>query len=697
MTQEEAFFAAQKRHSRLSAQIKHHRDLYYLKDAPLLSDAAYDALEAELRSLEQQFPELVTRESPTQTVGGGRAEKFSAHVHGAPMLSLDNAFEAQDVDEFEKRIRRFLNLDQDEMLTYVAEPKIDGLSCSITYENGKMIKAATRGDGAIGEDITENVRTIKSVPMVLSGDTLPNLIEIRGEVYLPKSAFLAMNEQAKLKGLKLFANPRNAAAGSLRQLDSSVTAARPLAFFAYGWGKISDEFSFHTQSEALERFKNWGFEVNNLSVKKQGVTALLAHYAHIQEERSHLDYDIDGVVYKLDRLDYQTRLGFVGRAPRFALAHKFPAEKAKTRLLHIDIQVGRTGTLTPVARLEPINVGGVLVSNVTLHNFEEIERKDLRINDMVWVQRAGDVIPQITGVDHEARAPESLLYVTSESCPCPLKTAVVRDINLDGGEGVARKCSGEHLCPHQRLEYLKYISSRRLFDIEGFGEKQCELFFQKGLIKQPADIFNLKKILEAHGQNLEEWEGFGKQSAQNLFASIEKAKTVSLSVFICALGIRQLGSQTAKILARAYGTEQHFYEQMILAVSRDDSAVEQILSLDQIGNGVVDQILAYFSDDSRRQIYDNLRACLTILDEEIADNASVVAGKTVVFTGTLETITRDEAKAQAERLGAKVAGSVSKKTDYVVAGAQAGSKLKQAESLGVRVLTEQEWLSLITA
>jgi DNA ligase (NAD+) len=687
---------ARARHIELATQIQYHRDLYYNQETPELTDADYDALEAELRALEAEYPELKTADSPTQTVGGAASAKFSPVLHGIPMLSLDNAFAGGDVSDFEDRIRRFLKLPADEPVTFAAEPKIDGVSCSLLYVKGELVRAATRGDGRTGEDITENAKTIRDIPHRLAGTGHPDRIEVRGEVYMPLKEFAEMNAKAEADGTKVFANPRNSASGALRQLDASITASRPLRFFAYAWGEVSDPDFVATQSEALEKFREWGFAVNPNSVRVEGAEGLLGVYDHIGKERSSLGYDIDGVVYKVDRLDWQRRLGFVSRSPRWAIAHKFPAQQALTRLRDIEIQVGRMGTLTPVARLEPINVGGVVVTNVTLHNADEIERKDIHIGDMVRVQRAGDVIPQIVGVELSERPMDAKPYEFPVVCPCPLKTEVVRDSNAKGEEGVARKCSGDQACPHQRVEYLKYVVSRRVLDIEGLGEKQLARFYEEGLIREPADIFTLEARDAASLTKLKNRDGFGDLSVKNLFAAIESRRHLSLDRFIAALGIKHVGETTARLLARAYGSERHFYESMVAAAEGDPAAREGLEHLDQIGPVVAGAVISYFAHPYQRGIYERLKEQITdVQDAEVVAADHAVSGKTVVFTGALERFTRDEAKAQAERLGAKVAGSVSAKTDYLVAGPGAGSKLKKAAELGVTMLTEDEWLEMV--
>ncbi len=688
---------ARAEHVRLTAEINHHRALYYNEEAPELTDADYDALERQLRELEMLFPQLSGGDSPTESVGAPISAKFSPVTHGIPMLSLDNAFAPEDVTEFVERIKRFLKLPEDEAVAFTAEPKIDGLSCNILYVNGVLTQAATRGDGRVGEDITENVKTIKDIPHRLEGSGFPERIEVRGEVYMSLDGFAEMNRKFAEEGAKVFANPRNAASGALRQLDASITATRPLHFFAYAWGETSDANFAASQHEALDRFRAWGFVVNPNSKRALGAQGLLDVYDHIQKERSHLGYDIDGVVYKVDRLDWQRRLGFVSRSPRWAIAHKFPAQQALTRLLAIDIQVGRMGTLTPVARLEPINVGGVVVTNVTLHNADEIERKDIRIGDMVRVQRAGDVIPQIVAVELPERPDDTTIYEFPKLCPCLLKTEVVRETNAAGVEAVARKCSGDQACPHQRTEYLKYVVSRRVLDIEGLGEKQLVRFYEEGLISEPADIFTLAARDAEAGHPMAERDGMGATSVKNLFDAIETRRDLSLDRFIAALGIKHVGETTARLLARAYGSELAFRTAMTAAAEGDAEAREAIEHLDQIGPVVANSVVSYFAHPYQRGIYDRFLAQVRVQDAEAVAAGTAVSGKTVVFTGTLEKLTRDEAKAQAERLGAKVSGSVSAKTDIVVAGPGAGSKLKKAAELGVKVMTEDEWLELIGA
>ncbi len=631
-------------------------------------------------------------DSPSRRVGAQPSQKFAKVRHAVPMLSLGNALSDEEVVEFVERIRRFLRLAEDDKIVFTAEPKIDGLSCSLTYEGGQLARAATRGDGSEGEDVTANVKTLDDVPPRLRGRNVPDICEVRGEVYMTKSAFLALNDRQKAAGRQVFANPRNSAAGSLRQLDSAITAARPLGFFAYGWGEMS-AVPAPSQSGMLKWFAACGFKTNPLTKVCGSVEALLAFHHDIEAQRATLDYDIDGVVYKVDRLDWQQRLGFVSRNPRWAIAHKFPAEKATTIVNAIDIQVGRTGALTPIARLEPVTVGGVVVSNATLHNEDEIERLGVRVGDTVTIQRAGDVIPQVLGVLLERRPKESKPYKFPRHCPCSLHTAVAREAIAGGAEGARSHCTGEFACPHQKIEHLKHFVSRRAFDIEGLGEKQITLFFEQGWIREPADIFTLEK--RNSSIKLEEQEGFGELSVRNLFEAIEARREIALERFIYALGMRHVGETTARALARGYGSWRAFHAACLKVAAGDAETRADMDSLDQIGETVIDSIAAYFGEEHNRGIVERLTQQVDILEAERPAADSAVAGKTVVFTGSLEKMTRDEAKAMAERLGAKVAGSVSQKTDYVVAGPGAGSKLSKAKELGVAVLTEDEWFDLV--
>jgi DNA ligase (NAD+) len=682
---------AKAEHKRLGAEIAEHDKRYYQNDAPTISDAEYDALRKRYGAIEARFPDLRSLESLTQRVGAAPSARFAKVRHAVPMLSLDNAFAEQDVVDFVGRIRRFLRLGDDEDIAFSAEPKIDGLSMSLRYENGELVTGATRGDGAEGEDVTANVKTIADIPHKLAGRKVPAVTEVRGEVYMTKAAFLELNRKQAEAGKQLYVNPRNTAAGSLRQLDASITASRPLGFFAYAWGEMSD-MPADTQSGMIKWFEACGFKTNPLTKICRSLEALLKFHSDIEARRATLDYDIDGVVYKVDRLDWQERLGFVSRNPRWAIAHKFPAEKATTIIRDIEIQIGRTGFLTPVAKLEPVTVGGVVVQNATLHNPEEIARLDVRRGDTVTIQRAGDVIPQVLGV--VADKPRGAKpYQFPKKCPCPLHTDVVREIIAGGAEGARVHCTGEFACPYQTIEHLKHFVSRRAFDIDGLGEKQIELFYERGWIKEPADIFTLegrnKKI------KLEEVEGFGETSVRNLFAAIAVRREISLERFIYSLGIRHVGETTAVALARGYGAWDAFHDACLKLAKGDEETKEEMDALDQIGDTVIESLHEYFGEAHNRKRIERLAAQVKILDAEKPRGDSPIAGKTVVFTGTLEKMTRDEAKASAERLGAKVSGSVSKKTDYVVAGPGAGSKLAEAKKLGVAVLTEDEWVKLI--
>ncbi|WP_430425285.1 NAD-dependent DNA ligase LigA [Phenylobacterium sp.] len=754
----------------LADEIARHDIAYHQHDEPEISDADYDALKRRNAEIEARFPHLVRENSPSLKVGAARSEKFGAVEHGVPMLSLDNAFADDEAAEFDARIRRFLRLSPTETVGYTAEPKIDGLSCSIRYVKGELVQAATRGDGRVGEDVTANVRTIGEIPHRLAGSGWPDEIEVRGEIYLGHEEFAALNAAAAEAGQKTYANPRNAAAGSLRQIDPTITAARPLRFFAYAWGAHSQPFA-QTQWEALQKLKAWGFQTTPQSVRVENAAGLLAAYATMEQVRPHLAYDIDGVVYKVDRLDWQGRLGFVSRAPRWGIARKFPAQQARTILEAIDIQVGRTGAITPVARLHPVTVGGVVVVNATLHNADEIARKGLRVGDTVILQRAGDVIPQIVSVvEDEPRGPEPFEFPTH--CPCPLHTELVRETTAAGAETVVRRCSGEFACPFQRLAHLRHFVSRRAFDIEGLGEKQLTTFSEKGWLNSPADIFRLKDRRD----EILTLDRFGETSVGNLLASIEDRRSIELDRFIYGLGIRHVGETTSTALARHFETVARFVETSKLAAdqmagplyaelsdldglgptavsavlefarsgqgllvppdlsleahlrlaipklnSRARAALEarfgdwasfeagarqaaaetpgdaflEVASVDAVGVVAARMIAEFFAEAHNRALVDDLLAELRVIDAERPKTDTAVAGKTVVFTGSLERMTRDEAKAQAERLGAKVSGSVSKKTDLVVAGPGAGSKLKEAEKHGVQVLTEDEWIALV--
>ncbi len=678
--------------TRLADELATH-DLAYRDEAPSISDGDYDALKRRNSDIEDRFAHLIRENSPSLKVGAARAETFSPVVHGTPMLSLDNAFSNEEAAEFDAKIRRFLRLGPEETIGYTAEPKIDGLSASLRYENGVLVQGATRGDGRTGEDVTANLKTVSEIPHKLQGSGWPDLIEIRGEVYLGHADFAALNAAAEAAGTKTYVNPRNSASGSLRQIDPSITAKRSLRFFAYAWGLLSAPFA-ETQWEALAALRSWGFKVTLQAQRVENAEGLLAAYADMETLRPNLDFDIDGVVYKVDQLEWQKRLGFVSRSPRWAIARKFPAEQARTVLEGIDIQVGRTGAITPVARLRPITVGGVVVVNATLHNADEIARKDIRIGDTVILQRAGDVIPQIVEVVLDQRPDGAEPYDYPTHCPCPLHTELARETTASGAETVVRRCTGEFACPFQRIEHLIHFVSRRAFDIEGLGVKQLQAFFDEGLVKEPADIFRLARNEEALTA-LRERDGYGDTSITNLTRSIEARRTIALDRFIYGLGIRHIGENSSLILARGYGSATAFLAAMDKVAERDPEAIAELDAFDQIGDAVIEAAAAYFAEDHNRRIVQDLVAQLTIQDPEAAKTDTAVAGKTVVFTGALEQMTRDEAKARAESLGAKVASSVSKKTDIVIAGPGAGSKLKTAADLGIQVMTEDEWLAFI--
>jgi DNA ligase (NAD+) len=680
------------RAAELRAQIAHHNRQYYELDRPDISDADYDALFTELRALEREHPELLTPDSPTQRVGGAPSGRFPKVRHAVPMLSLANAFAPEDVAGFIDRVRRFLKLDAAEPIELTAEPKIDGLSLSLRYERGVLARGATRGDGTEGEDVTANVRRVKDIRAKMRGRGAPEVCEVRGEVYMTRSAFLKLNEEQSAAGRTVFANPRNSAAGSLRQLDPGVTASRPLRFLAYAWGEMS-AMPADTQWGMLQWLEQCGFPTNPLSKVCRSLDELLAFHRDIELQRATLDYDIDGVVYKVNRLDWQRRLGFVGRDPRWALAHKFPAQKAVTVVNAIELQVGRTGALTPVAKLVPVNVGGVVVSNATLHNEDYIRELDVRIGDTVTVQRAGDVIPQVLGVVTERRPQHTRPFAFPKTCPCPLASPVVRDVTAAGKEGAISRCSGELACPHQRIEHLRHFVSRRAFDIEGLGEKQINLFYEQRWIAEPADIFTLESRNTAI--KLQEYEGFGETSVRNLFEAIRARRTISLERFIFSLGIRHVGETTARSLARGYGNYEAFREACRNLADGNAEARQELDAMDQIGDSVIESLTSYFSETHNAGMVDRLAKEVRMLEAERPATESPIAGKTIVFTGRLEQMTRDEAKALAERLGASVSGSVSKKTDLVVAGPEAGSKLTKANDLGVKVLDEAQFLELV--
>jgi DNA ligase (NAD+) len=663
--------------AQLAAEIAGHDRAYHQNDAPLVTDAEYDALRRRNNEIEQRFPKLVRPDSPSHRVGGGTAGGFAKIAHRAPMLSLENAFGPEEFSEFIDGVRRFLNLKDAAPLAMVGEPKIDGLSISLTYESGRLARAATRGDGLEGEDVTANIRTMKSVPQILHGDA-PALIEIRGEVFMTKADFLALNAAQAEAGQRLFANPRNAAAGSLRQLDSTITAGRPLGLFAYAMGESSEAVA-DTHQAWLARLTGWGFDVNPLSRPITSDDAA-GFQAEIGAARATLDYDIDGVVYKVDNLTLQRRLGFVGRAPRWAIAWKFPAERARTRLEAITVQVGRTGALTPVANLLAVNVGGVLVTRATLHNEDEIARKDIRVGDTVVLQRAGDVIPQIVEVVDADRADRGPAYEPLTHCPICHSLAV-----RPPGE-VVRRCTGGLVCPAQTEERLIHFASRGAFDIEGLGDKTIREFHEAGLIKGPADIFRLKS------DDIMGREGWKATSVRNLLRAIDQRRTISLARFIFALGIRRIGEANAKLLARHYGSFANWRAQMVLAVQVGSDARSDLGSIIGIGPAIAEELVDFFAEPRNLDVLDQLRAELTIEDAAGPDGAaSPLAGKIVVFTGGLETMSRPEAKALAEQLGARVTDSVSRKTDLVVLGADAGSKARRAAELGVATATEAEW------
>ena len=686
--------------ARLASEIRHHDVLYYQQDAPEISDAEYDELRRRNADIETRFPRLVLPDSPSKRVGAAPAAGFSKVRHAVPMLSLGNAFDEADVRDFIDGVRRYIKELKDNPslpVELVAEPKIDGLSASLRYEDGLFVQGATRGDGTTGEDITANLRTLADVPKRLAGGGWPAVLEVRGEVYMGKADFLAMNKRQEEAGEKVFANPRNAAAGSLRQLDPAVTARRPLRFFAYAWGEMSEPPDGKHWA-VLGRFRDWGFRVNPLAQLCGDVDEALALYARIAAQRGTLDYDIDGVVYKVNRLDWQARLGFVSRAPRWAVAHKFPAEQAQTALVRIEVQVGRTGVLTPVAHLTPVTVGGVVVSRATLHNEDYIAEKDIRIGDTVVVQRAGDVIPQVLQVVEEKRPSGAKPYAFPKTCPCELKTPVIRE----PGEAASR-CTGELACPYQQVRRLIHFVSRDAFDIEGLGGKHVEEFWRDGLIVTPADIFRLADRRDEIAAR----DGWGDQSADKLVAAIDARRRIAFHRFIHALGIRQVGQSTARLLARNYGDLKAWHDAMLAAAAeraahRDarkpqdvGEAYADLCNIEGIGTSMADDIVAFFAEPHNLDVLRALERELDVEPPAAVAAGSPVAGKTVVFTGTLEAMTRSEAKASAEALGAKVSGSVSSKTDYVVAGPGAGSKAKKAQELGIATLTEQEWLDLI--
>ncbi|CDM58373.1 MULTISPECIES: NAD-dependent DNA ligase LigA [Rhizobium] len=700
---------------RLAMEIARNDELYHGEDRPAISDAEYDALKRRNDAIEARFPELIRDDSPSRRVGSAPSVTFAPLVHARPMLSLDNTFSQEDVQDFVASVYRFLGRLPDQSIAFTAEPKIDGLSMSIRYENGKLVNAATRGDGTTGENVTANIRTIKEVPNELPRG-VPAVVEVRGEVYMAKSDFLALNKQMEAAGKQTYVNPRNTAAGSLRQLNAKVTASRKLKFFAYAWGEISEPNDLpKAQFDMVQKFKEWGFPVNPLMKRLNSVADILAHYDEIGLKRPDLDYDIDGVVYKVDSLELQARLGFRSRSPRWATAHKFPAEQAFTMVENIDIQVGRTGALTPVARLTPITVGGVVVTNATLHNADYIEGignsgerirevgHDIRIGDTVIVQRAGDVIPQVLDVVMEKRPAEARPYEFPKTCPVCGSHAVREKNEKTGKLDSVTRCTGGFICTAQATEHLKHFVSRNAFDIEGLGSRQIDFFFDNEdsalQIRTAPDIFTLEKRQADSLTKLENIDGFGKVSVGKLYAAINERRTIALHRFIYALGMRHVGETTAKLLARSYGTYDAFEAAMKEAAPLSGDAWNDLNAIEGIGEIVARAIVEFYKEPRNIKV---IGALLDELDdkrplpaEQAVTSDSPVAGKTVVFTGSLEKFSRDEAKARAESLGAKVAGSVSKKTDIVVAGPGAGSKLDKARELGVQTMDEDEWLALI--
>jgi DNA ligase (NAD+) len=675
---------AREEHTRLQAEIAEHDWRYHDEDAPIISDAEYDALRRRYSALEEAFPKLADADSANRKVGAAPLEKFAKVRHRVPMLSLGNIFADEEAEEFCARVRRFLGLGDSAPLDVVAEAKIDGLSCSLRYENGELVQAATRGDGYEGEDVTANVRVVEAIPKRLKG--APKIFEARGEVYMRHADFAALNARQAGAGKPVYANPRNFAAGSLRQLDPRMTAERPLQFFAYAWGEVSEPFA-SSQFGAIEAMGRFGLPTNPLTKLCRSATEMLAQYRSIEEKRATLGYDIDGVVYKVNDLTLQQRLGFVSRSPRWAVAHKFPAEQVTTIVEAIEINVGRTGALTPIAKLKSVTVGGVVVSNATLHNEDEIERKDVRVGDTVVVQRAGDVIPQVLAVVLDKRPKDSKPYAFPETCPI-CGSAALREIDEKTGVAdVVRRCTGTLICPAQAVEGLKHFASRNAFDIEGLGEKLIELFFTEGLIRTPADIFTLQARDGQGRPPLREWEGFGETSARNLFNAIDARRTIPLNRFLFALGIRHVGETNARRLARHFGDWDS-----LRAAARVENAAEEISAIGGIGPVVAEAIADFFAEPRNEAALDALIKEVTIEPMEAVAAGHPLAGQTIVFTGSLEKMTRDEAKAVAERLGAKVSGSISAKTNLVVAGPGAGSKLAKARELGVETVDEDEWI-----
>lgn len=708
----------------LAAEIAKHDLAYHGDDAPTISDGDYDALRARNAAIEDRFPDLVRADSPSVRVGSSLQRQFEKITHRVPMLSLDNAFNDEDVADFVGRIKRFLRIDDD--IAFTAEPKIDGLSLALRYEKGELVSAATRGNGVTGENVTQNARTLHDIPQQLEGPDVPAVMEVRGEVYMGKADFLALNQRMEAEGKQTYVNPRNTAAGSLRQLDSAITAQRPLKFFAYAWGDVS-AVPRQTQFDMVTLLGKWGFSINPLMGRFETVDEIVAHYRMIEQQRAELDYDIDGVVYKVDDLALQERLGFVSRSPRWAIAHKFPAELATTILEKIEIQVGRTGALSPVARLTPVTVGGVVVSNATLHNEDYIagigsdggpirEGRDLREGDTVTIYRAGDVIPKVLDVDVDKRSAGSEPFIFPTQCPACGSDAV-REINANSGKlDSVRRCTGGFVCPAQAVEAIKHFVARDAYDIDGFGDKQAEAFYEWGLVMNPADIFTLEARNARSLTPLQNRDGYGKTSVDNLFAAINERRSVPLDRFIYGLGIRHVGRTNSKLMARHYHTVEAFLAPLennaallnqfdgdgvalSKAVAKD--AVEggetwgSLIAIDGLGTTAVQALVQFFGDPERRRVVDALLAEVTPEPVELVVSDSPVVGKTVVFTGTLEQMSRDEAKAMAERKGAKVSGSVSSKTDLLVAGPKAGSKLTKAQGLGIEIIDEQGWLDLV--
>lgn len=679
----------------LATEIAKHDAAYHQNDAPVISDGDYDALRRRNEAIEKAYPAFVRDDSPTKRVGFAISDGFSKVTHRVPMLSLGNAFSDDDLADYVTRAKKFFAKDIGLELAFTAEPKIDGLSASLRYENGIFVQGATRGDGSEGEDITENLKTIKDIPQRLQGDNIPAVFEVRGEVYMSHAEFEALNEKLKAEGKPTYVNPRNTAAGSLRQLDSNVTASRNLKFFAYAWGDNS-EMPSETQMGVVQAFEAWGFKVNPLMQRVASVDEMVAHHTLIGEQRASLGYDIDGVVFKVDQLDLQARWGFVARAPRWAIAFKFPAEQATTVLEYIEIQVGRTGALTPVAKLKPVTVGGVVVSNATLHNEDEIERKGVMIGDTVTIQRAGDVIPQVLGPVLEKRPANAVAFEFPTHCPI-CNSPAEREINEKTGKlDVVRRCTGELICPAQAVNQLKHFVARDALDIDGLGAKQVAAFYEEGRITQAADIFVLKQQDALSLKKLKDQDGWGSTSVRKLYDAIDACRTPELDRFIFALGIRHVGSTTAAMFAKNYGTFDAFVEACIAASNDDLAAREGLLSIDGIGETVVQSVVGFFANEQNRTAITALTDQVKPIEYVVASAAeSPVAGKTVVFTGSLEQMSRSEAKAMAERLGAKVSGSVSAKTDLLVAGPGAGSKLKKAQDLGVETTDEDGWFDLV--